>query len=187
MSRFMKRLVRPSGCNTYMVRNSVVTRGLPTTEATRGNIKRGDSGGSNCQRVGGALPSSDGKRGDGSSFVIVRKTRRCSFSAMCVLAILAVSVASTGAGAADNGSVGECCAPTVAGRCSHGGALVALCSCCCLQPSAMAGCVEGSVNGYEGDGPWPDVQDAPGAIVRSCDRALLTTQSTVHIQYANPF
>ena len=58
---------------------------------------------------------------------------------------------------------------------------------CCLQPSAMAGCVEGSVNGYEGDGPWPDVQDAPGAIVRSCDRALLTTQSTVNIQYANPF
>ena len=51
----------------------------------------------------------------------------------------------------------------------------------------MAGCVEGSVNGYEGDGPWPDVQDVPGAIVRSCDRALLTTQSTVNIQYANPF
>ena len=106
---------------------------------------------------------------------------------MCVLAILAVSVASTGAGAADNGSVGECCAPTVAGGCSHGGALVALCSCCCLQPSAMAGCVEGSVNGYEGDGPWPDVQDVPGAIVRSCDRALLTTQSTVNIHYPNPF
>ena len=111
---------------------------------------------------------------------------------MCVLAILAVSVASMGAGAADNGSLGESCAPTVAGGCSHGGALVALYpavadSPCCLQPSAMAGCFEGSVNGYEGDGPWPDVQDVPGAIVRSCDRALLTTQSTVNIQYANPF
>ena len=111
---------------------------------------------------------------------------------MCVLAILAVSVASMGAGAADNGSVGECCAPTVAG----GARMVALLlpytqqwptAPCCLQPSAMAECFEGSVNRYEGDGPWPDVQDAPGAIVRSCDRALLTTQSTVNIHYPNPF
>ena len=45
MSRTMKGLVRPSGCNTYIVRNTVVTRGLPAPEATRGGIKRGDAAG----------------------------------------------------------------------------------------------------------------------------------------------
>ena len=90
---------------------------------------------------------------------------------MCVLAILVVSVASAETGPADRGS-----APSLAGGRSHGGALVALYpavpdSPCCLQPSAMAGCFEGNVKGYEGDGPWPDVQDVPGALRCSCDRA----------------
>ena len=79
MSRTMKGLVRPSGCNTYIVRNTVVTRGLPAPEATRGGIKRGDGGGSNCQRAGGASPPSDGERGDGSSLVILRRIPRWPF------------------------------------------------------------------------------------------------------------
>ena len=79
MSRTMKGLVRPSGCNTYIVRNTVVTRGLPAPEATRGVIKRGDGGGSNCQRAGGASPPSDGERGDGSSLVIGRRIPRWPF------------------------------------------------------------------------------------------------------------